>query len=488
MAPTRAPGRRGGHGLAQVRPLRPARRNGAGVRLFLLVAPVFLVLGAGLALATRAGDAARSRPSAVVHEDAGPPSPVVDAGDDRQATAAPEVATSSLPLRRPWLTDSRAPLYDPRLAGALDTALESVDGRLSVVVKDLGTGRGALLSPDAEMPAASLFKLTVLYSVFAADVPLDENLFITDQVKSFDLGTLELQAGETLTVAEALERMVTISDNSSAILLANRVTTPRIDHDIAALGLQQTHYRADRLTTSAQDTAALLEHMARGQAVSTAASADMVHLLLRQRVNDRLPSLLPPEAQVAHKTGNLPGIVNDVGLIYGPHSTIVVAALVADSHDDATAAQGIARAAAAAYAYAESNDGATDRPTVPSAPSRPIPAIWREPRPVPADVIPTAALPLAPAPMPTAVPASSTGSHPATATPTETDAPAAVATNTPAPAVAATTTAPTSTPTPYPAIAPTRPPAATAVPAAATRAAPATPAPTPRPTSRSAGR
>jgi len=78
----------------------------------------------------------------------------------------------------------------------------------------------------------------------------------------------------------------------------------------------------------------LLDLVAHGKAVSTAASADMLHLLLRQRVNDRLPRLLPDEAQVEHKTGNLPGTVNDVGILYGPSSTVAVAALISDTPDE----------------------------------------------------------------------------------------------------------------------------------------------------------
>lgn len=304
------------------------------------------------------------------------------------------------PLRRPWLVDSREVVYDPRLAAALDAAFAGVDGRIAVAVKDLGTGRGALLAPQSEMPSASLFKLPVLYSVFAAGLPLDQELLITDQIKSFDLGTLELGTGESLTVAEAVERMVTISDNSSAILLANRVTSARIDSDIAALGMATTHYRADRLTTSAGDTLALLERLARGQAVSPAASADMVHVLLRQRVNDRLPRLLPSAARVAHKTGNLPGVVNDVGIVYGPSSTVIVAALIADTSDDTAATDAIAHAALAAYSYAEAQPDRGNGPVVPPAPGRPIPPIWREARPLPADTLPSSALP---GPPPTAI-------------------------------------------------------------------------------------
>jgi len=78
--------------------------------------------------------------------------------------------------------------------------------------------------------------------------------------------------------------------------------------------MDTTHYSLERMTTSALDMLHLVDTVAQGKAVSTAASADMLHLLLRQRVNDRLPRLLPGDVQVAHKTGNLPGTVNDVVL------------------------------------------------------------------------------------------------------------------------------------------------------------------------------
>ena len=89
------------------------------------------------------------------------------------------------------------------------------------------------------MPSASLFKLPVLYSVFNAGVPFDDQLLITDAIKAYDLGTLELGPGETLTVAEALERMVTVSDNASAILLADRVGGAQVNADLANLGLKR---------------------------------------------------------------------------------------------------------------------------------------------------------------------------------------------------------------------------------------------------------
>src|SRR5437870_12025096 len=155
--------------------------------------------------------------------------------------------------------------------------------------------------------------------------------------------------------------------------------------------MDSTHYSLERMTTSGLDMLRFLDLLAHGKAVSSAASADMLHLLLRQRVNDRLPRLLPNDVQVAHKTGNLPGTVNDVGVVYGPTATVAIAALVSDATDETAAATGIARVAQTAYEYFV-DDAASDagraaasgsRPVVLPAPARAVPPVWREPRPTP---------------------------------------------------------------------------------------------------------
>ena len=397
-----------------------------------------------------------------------------DAGRAASAATPGAASVDAAPVATTRHWDSAAPgiVVDPTLASRLDQALLGVEGHIGVAVKELGSGRGAVLGGSLELPAASLYKLPVLYTVFDAGLRLTEDLPISDEALSYDAGTMELGAGETLTVAEALERMVTLSDNTSAIMLGSRVGATRVNASIAALGMETTHYSLERMTTSALDMLRLMDVLAQGKAVSPSASADMLHLLLRQRVNNRLPRLLPATVQIAHKTGNLPGTVNDVGILYGPSSTIAVAVLVSDTSDEASAATGIARAALAAYTYFDEQPEAPTRPLVPPPPSRAIPPVWRVPRPVPtrtptleptAVVLVVEATPTAvelPTPPPTAAPTLTL----AAATPT--------AAATPRPATPTPPRAQTATPVP-------RPPTATPVPAAPTR--PPTPRSTPPP-------
>jgi beta-lactamase class A len=244
-------------------------------------------------------------------------------------------------------------ISDFALAAEISARIAGRSGRHGIAVKDLRTGRGVLIEPDREFEAASLFKLAVMYEVFkqreARLLSFDEQLTFTDRHVAYDLGTLDRPAGSIIDLGEALERMITFSDNSSAVLLTDRVGAFTVNQDLAALGMPHTRVLLDDLTTSPADMLRLLEMMALGDAVNSRASREMMQLMARQRVNNRLPSLLPPGTIVAHKTGNLPGVVNDVGVVYGPSGPFVVAVLVDGTDDEAEASRITAEVALLAY-------------------------------------------------------------------------------------------------------------------------------------------
>ncbi len=52
-----------------------------------------------------------------------------------------------------------------------------------------------------------------------------------------------------------------------------------------------------------------------GDLASPTASAQMLNLSDNQNVNDRIPALLPDGVSVAHKTGELPGVRDDGGIV-----------------------------------------------------------------------------------------------------------------------------------------------------------------------------
>jgi beta-lactamase class A len=317
-----------------------------------------------------------------------PASPPGSSGDaDQPAPLRPLSPEAPAILR--WAGPDPAPfLLDSALAARVGERIAGRSGHYGVAIKDLRTGRGVLVDSDSRYEAASLFKLSVMYEVFkqreAGTLSFAENLLLTQRHVDFDLGTLDRPAGSWISIGEALERMITISDNSSAILLTDRVGAGNITQDLNNLGLTRTRLSLEDLSTSPADMLLLLETIARGEAISREASADMIHLLARQRVNDRIPRLLPPGTIVAHKTGNLVGVVNDVGIVYGGEQIFVIAVLVEGTRNDGEAARITADLAAIAYEHFQ--PAASPEVMLRTMGELvPTPAPWPTPRPTPTE-------------------------------------------------------------------------------------------------------
>lgn len=269
----------------------------------------------------------------------------------KQSEATPSPVPTVLEVER----ESTLLLHDPGLERVVLDVIGEASATYGVAIKELSSGRGVLINPEREFYAASLFKLPIMYEVFrqhsGGSLKLDETLEFTERHVDFDLGTLDRGVGDAYSLGQALERMVIISDNSSAILLQDRVGAWRANQSMQALGLMHTFVLSDRLTTAPRDMLVFFQALARQEAVDRMASAGMVHLLLRQKINDRLPALLPRDTPVAHKTGNWTDNVHDVGIIYGPHATIVIAVLTEQVDSLGGVAKTIARLGRAVYDY-----------------------------------------------------------------------------------------------------------------------------------------
>jgi len=193
--------------------------------------------------------------------------------------------------------------------------------------------------PDEQVIAASLYKLGVLAEaerrVDAGDLHYGDVITIEPEDITSD-GSFE-DAGTQLTLDEALEAMITISDNGSALALWRILGGANIDTTLEKAGIKNFHVAYDDtednwVTPRAVGTFFTL--LAKRQLISAAASDRMLSRLERQQISDRLPAQLPAGVVVAHKTGNLSGVTHDAGIIFTKTGPRVVVALTWDALDD----------------------------------------------------------------------------------------------------------------------------------------------------------
>jgi beta-lactamase class A len=237
----------------------------------------------------------------------------------------------------------------------LDQLVSAFPGGAGLWIADPTTSK-PLYAHDADetIVTASLYKLALLAEaerrVDTGELHYGDTITIEDEDITED-GSFE-PAGTELTLDEALEAMITISDNGTALALWHVLGAENINATLRALGINDFHvfesWGEDDNTATPRAVGTLLTLLAKRQLISAAASDRMLARLGRQQINDRLPAGLPEGVVVAHKTGNLPGLTHDAGIIFTPFGPRVVVAMTWDA-DDAASYAFIANVASIVY-------------------------------------------------------------------------------------------------------------------------------------------
>lgn len=221
-------------------------------------------------------------------------------------------------------------------------------GTIGIAVKNLRTGEAAAYNPDRVFEAASLYKLGVMLALFeaveAGELDLDDPITLPEWAVNASEWSV-YYAGDVVSGWEALEAMITLSDNPTALVFMQLLGVDRINGVLKRYGLTDTHIDWSGATTTPADVLKVFELIETGRAVTPEASRQMREVLLRQRDNRRIPAGLPAGLPVAHKTGSLPGIAHDAGIIYLPAGPVVLVVLTGDLADYGAGEEAIAEAA-----------------------------------------------------------------------------------------------------------------------------------------------
>jgi beta-lactamase class A len=284
-----------------------------------------------------------------------------------------------------------------------------LDGTMGVYVHHLTRGETAALEADRPFQMASVFKVPLLAELMSQAAvgarSLDDQITLADEMKAPGSGVLkELSAGTRFTVRDLAMLMIIVSDNTATDILLDLVGTDAVNARIAACGLTRTavtmgcrgllrdlvgladapdtpetrRLAAERLRrreldwnarvyhderanmTTPRDMGLLIEQIVRPTLeggrdgpVPREACRLMLDLMRRQQVRDRLPLLLPPGVEMAHKTGSLTRVSNDAGVLYTKTGPVVVSVFTRDLADDLKGRLAIAEVGRAIYdAYA----------------------------------------------------------------------------------------------------------------------------------------
>ncbi|MBI3925819.1 MAG: serine hydrolase [Armatimonadetes bacterium] len=219
----------------------------------------------------------------------------------------------------------------------IEEAASSFPGRAGIAFYDLDLGQGVYVGAEEPFEAASLIKLPILVEfyqqVVGGTLKADEEIAFLEEYRVEGSGVIKKQpAGTRYKLSELASLMITHSDNVATDMLTDRLGIENINKHMEGLGLTQTvlgrHIydfaeieRGNDNLASARDIAVLLQGIAEGELPG---STPMHQILEAQTRKDMIPAQLPPGTRIAHKTGELIGVLHDAGIVYTPRGAYVL--------------------------------------------------------------------------------------------------------------------------------------------------------------------
>lgn len=207
---------------------------------------------------------------------------------------------------------------------------------------------------DVQYPSASTAKIPIMIEIYRlvdrGAIALDDMHLLRTAGKSPGSGVLRhLHAGLTLSLADLLYLMISISDNTATNMLIELAGMDRINTTMRVLGMSSSilgRPMLGRLAVEGEqenlatpnDYTRVLDAIFRGVAASPAACSAMVATLERQQNRRRIGRHVPAHADYrwGSKTGTNDGIVNDVGFVCGQAGRMLIAVYCRGIADEVT--------------------------------------------------------------------------------------------------------------------------------------------------------
>lgn len=263
------------------------------------------------------------------------------------------------------LAESSLPSQDSTkksgLSDIIQRELSGTKGEYAVVIANLKTGESYSLNEHKVFDAGSLYKLWVMGEVYEQIKAgaLSETQILSEEVsvlnERFQIASesAELTEGSiSLPVGVALQRMITISDNYSALLLAWKLRLSKVAAFLESHGLTESKVGGVNTlpSTTAYDTALFFENLYKGKLADAESTAKMTDLLKKQQINRKLPKYLPSGTVFAHKTGELGLVSHDGGIVYHPKGDYIIV-MMSETPSPKDAEEKIAQISKEVYNY-----------------------------------------------------------------------------------------------------------------------------------------
>lgn len=228
------------------------------------------------------------------------------------------------------------------------TVAGSFKGKVSLFAKNLDTGETYSFNSDDRVRTASTIKVAVMIEAFGrvaeGKIKWTDEVVLTKEKKVSGSGILtELSDGLRLTLRDAVNLMMILSDNTATNLVLEVLTTDAVNARMESLGFK--NIKIMRKIGSGGESVAgkdpenkkyglgmatpremvlVMEKLDRGEIVSPAASKEMIDLMKREQGRNAIGRSLW-NVPMASKYGALDRLRSAVGILYTKKGKIAMA-------------------------------------------------------------------------------------------------------------------------------------------------------------------
>ena len=237
----------------------------------------------------------------------------------------------------------------------------------SVVLIDLKSNDSFLLNENKIYASASLYKLWLMAYIFekinSGDVSY--NLVLSKPVSYLNTKfsippeyTLRSEGQVEYSIKDAIYKMITESDNESALLLTDYFGTREVENYMKNNGYSNTSFGLDGNlpNTNALEVSKFFKDLYLGKIVNKNYSDDMLQILKDQTFNHKAAKYIPSTIDFAHKTGELQNFSHDAGIIFLQTNPYVIVIMTSTNQDFSLANEFIAKVSKDIFTYFNSRE------------------------------------------------------------------------------------------------------------------------------------
>ena len=210
--------------------------------------------------------------------------------------------------------------------------IRGFNGIMGLTFKDLTNSHEISINENEVFPQGSVMKIPILIEVLKqaeeGKFKLTDKLKVKNEFKVGGSGILkDLKSEPELPIEDLATLMIIISDNTATNMLIELVGMEKVNETLRSYGFIKTRLQRKMMdfkavkkglenTSTPKEMMNLLEKIYYNEIISKKVCKKTLEIMKKTQYRQRIARYIPLNVEIAHKSGSIPGVCNDVAIIF----------------------------------------------------------------------------------------------------------------------------------------------------------------------------